>query len=411
MTEDRRSRCALTRRRVLALVLGSVLAASIPSGLRAGTLYWTAAREFPEYLIRRSGLDGSGLEDLSVKIEGGLGGIDVDANAERLYWIENGETERRIVRAQLDGSEREVLMTTESYLSRIDVDPSAGAVYFTASLPTGGAGIHRMDLAGGDARLVISVETSDFLVDGVQGWIYRVQEGAQGSSGTDIWRSLLDGSEQELVAHHRFEHHTTGIALDSKAGKIYWATVDYTSQTQLVQSANVDGSEVSTLTTANSGLDDWPVFLDLDLADRRLYWVNGEDGVFYRMSLDGGEAEELFEDPGAYGPFDIVILPTSEIPPLPIAFRRGDANGDGVVDIADPIRTLGTLFSRFAPFECGDAADADDDGTLSITDAVLSLIYLFRGDRSLPPPGPTDCGLDPTPLDSPGCIKYESCSA
>ena len=50
---------------------------------------------------------------------------------------------------------------------------------------------------------------------------------------------------------------------------------------------------------------------------------------------------------------------------------------------------------------CLDAADADDNGALELTDAVYSLGYQFLGDPNPapPPPGEVDCGPDPTPDD------------
>jgi len=118
------------------------------------------------------------------------------------------------------------------------------------------------------------------------------------------------------IIHHPFEHHTTGIALDPLGRKIYWATVDYReSHAQIIQRANLDGSAVEDVTAANPGLDDWPVFIDLDLRQRMAYWVNGEDGVFYRVRLDGGEAERLHEDAGPYGPFDLAWVRPRKAPP------------------------------------------------------------------------------------------------
>ncbi len=60
-------------------------------------------------------------------------------------------------------------------------------------------------------------------------------------------------------------------------------------------------------------------------------------------------------------------------------FRRGDANADGVITIADAIALLGFLFSREGPVRCSDAADANDDGILSISDAVAILRRYFAG--------------------------------
>ena len=85
-------------------------------------------------------------------------------------------------------------------------------------------------------------------------------------------------------------------------------------------------------------------------------------------------------------------------------FVRGDVNGDGVIDIADPIANLSALFGNGASAVlCLDAADANDDGTRDIADAIFQLQSLFAGSApELPPPGP-DCGSDPTGSDPLDC--------
>lgn len=77
-------------------------------------------------------------------------------------------------------------------------------------------------------------------------------------------------------------------------------------------------------------------------------------------------------------------------------FRRGDANGDSKVDITDALVTLGYLFLGDAEPPCLDSADADDSGRLDIADAVRVLGYRFFGAEAPPEPGPAGCGEDPT---------------
>jgi hypothetical protein len=88
-------------------------------------------------------------------------------------------------------------------------------------------------------------------------------------------------------------------------------------------------------------------------------------------------------------------------------FRRGDANGDGAMDIADGIIILGYLFGTSA-IDCFDAADANDDGNLNIADAIATLAALFNGGPLPPSPGPNNCDLDPTD-DFLGCGSYDGC--
>jgi len=85
-------------------------------------------------------------------------------------------------------------------------------------------------------------------------------------------------------------------------------------------------------------------------------------------------------------------------------FIRGDAAGDGRLDLADPIRILGFLFGG-AILECEDTADLDDDGLLLLNDPIYLLNYLFSGGP--PPEAPFFCcGADPTPRDGISCETY-----
>ncbi|MBI2448933.1 right-handed parallel beta-helix repeat-containing protein [Candidatus Pacearchaeota archaeon] len=92
-------------------------------------------------------------------------------------------------------------------------------------------------------------------------------------------------------------------------------------------------------------------------------------------------------------------------------FIRGDSNNDGAIDISDAIVTLGFLFTSEGNVTCKDAADANDDGDLDISDPINILGFLFLGDpSSLPQPYP-DIGIDPTP-ETPelGCEFYSQVS-
>ncbi|HNR98938.1 MAG TPA: dockerin type I repeat-containing protein [Planctomycetota bacterium] len=89
------------------------------------------------------------------------------------------------------------------------------------------------------------------------------------------------------------------------------------------------------------------------------------------------------------------------------AFRRGDANADGVTNIADAVFALAYMFTQGAAPSCPDTADANDDGTLDISDVVAVLRYLFTG-GSIPLPGAQVCGPDPT-SDTLGRCVYTAC--
>jgi len=86
-----------------------------------------------------------------------------------------------------------------------------------------------------------------------------------------------------------------------------------------------------------------------------------------------------------------------EITFVPILFKRGDANGDERVDISDAITLLKFLFINGGEPPCLDAADAEDNGFLNITDVLVILNDFFRDGTGIPDPGPFSCGTDPTP--------------
>ena len=88
-------------------------------------------------------------------------------------------------------------------------------------------------------------------------------------------------------------------------------------------------------------------------------------------------------------------------------FIRGDANQDGLLNIADPVEMLDLLFGVNPSVSCADALDANDDGGANIADPVYVLGRLFSAGP--PPAAPyPDCGLDPTP-DSLGCATHSAC--
>jgi hypothetical protein len=79
-------------------------------------------------------------------------------------------------------------------------------------------------------------------------------------------------------------------------------------------------------------------------------------------------------------------------------FVRGDANNDGIVDVADVVFNFVYQFLLGPAPVCEDAADFDDDGLINITDPVFLLLYIFSDGISPPSPFP-DCGLEPVPDD------------
>jgi len=81
------------------------------------------------------------------------------------------------------------------------------------------------------------------------------------------------------------------------------------------------------------------------------------------------------------------------VPGFTYGFQRGDANDDGSLDISDAMRILMFLFAGVEAPPCLDAADSTDSEVIDLSDAVRLLDFLFRGDPPPPTPFPQH-GLD-----------------
>ncbi len=79
-----------------------------------------------------------------------------------------------------------------------------------------------------------------------------------------------------------------------------------------------------------------------------------------------------------------------------VIFKRGDANRDGGMNIADAVYILQNLFAQGPAILCPDAADSNDDEGVNIADAVYILQNLFAQGPAIPAPGPDACGSDTT---------------
>ncbi len=113
-----------------------------------------------------------------------------------------------------------------------------------------------------------------------------------------------------------------------------------------------------------------------------------------------GRGAPIFTDIGAFesqGPDACGTTP-------PARFLRGEANGDGSIDLTDAVAVLFVLFAGLES-NCEDALDCDDSGQLDTTDAVFLLEYLFRGGAAPPAPAGSP-GVDPTEDGDPlGCER------
>lgn len=104
----------------------------------------------------------------------------------------------------------------------------------------------------------------------------------------------------------------------------------------------------------------------------------------------------------------VITMLSSDLSGTGSDFIRGDVVPDGDINIVDVSQHL---ILQFAPGQdpslCLDALDANDDGSVDISDAIYMLSFLFEGGPQMPAPTGT-CGTDDT-VDNLICQEFEGC--
>ncbi|UCH49236.1 MAG: DUF4347 domain-containing protein, partial [Betaproteobacteria bacterium] len=161
---------------------------------------------------------------------------------------------------------------------RSDQEPDWSAVL---AAPVANDSTVSIDEHSANAMLVTTVDATGetegnysevYWVDKFDGAIYKAN--ADGTGGTT---TVLTGISNPV-----------GLAVDNNGGKIYWTTNESGSASR-IQSANLDGSNVTDLVT---GLVD-PDNIALDLINNKMYWTDDGDGQIRRANLDGSGVESL----------------------------------------------------------------------------------------------------------------------
>ncbi len=95
-----------------------------------------------------------------------------------------------------------------------------------------------------------------------------------------------------------------------------------------------------------------------------------------------------------------IVVPVSD-------FTRGDADANGELEFADGVIMITLRAPGGQQPPCMDAADANDDGRVTLADALYMLDFLF-GIGPPPPPPFTECGEDET-ADELSCLSFPAC--
>src|SRR5690606_7297018 len=125
-----------------------------------------------------------------------------------------------------------------------------------------------------------------------------------------------------------------------------------------------------------------------------------EDGVWTISVVVDDDCPELAPDATC-----TEVIAISGIGP----FIRGDTDGNGTINLNDPVLVLNWLFTDGRAPVCVAAADPNGQGSINITSAVYVLQWLFVGGP--PPLPPNECGVSSLASDAmhgceEACVPY-----
>ena len=277
----------------------------VRKGRSEGELYWIQERFGLGYQIKKARLDGSRIKVLlSVRDDRTpLGGFAVDEQHRLIYWTEGSYRfgTGRILRANLDGTDRRTITEiSEGEHIDIAIDGGRNRIYWTA-----GASIWRATLDGLAKTEILTLSSGDLrsiALDDVEEKIYYVRTSDSGD--WELGQANLDGTQVRRVAIFIPPRTSNGIpkdiALDSVAGRIYWATPRYRAyrSTSHVVSAPLDGRGESGVHVAEEFASVENVAISEHLGGM-IYWTStygpGAEDIYRRAITPSGTTSAPIE--------------------------------------------------------------------------------------------------------------------
>ena len=273
-----------SRSRIIVVAVALIAVASIQS-THAGKIYWSTMDSSDPALLRAE-LDGT---DIETVVSGNTKGLAVGAVDRKVYWghFSLPTQGNSIRRANLSGSNPEILVDLWAISPLyIALDRNRGRYYVALGAFEDCGGILRFNMhdtgQGGNGVQVTSDCAIGVAVDSAAAKLYWTMN----EPAPMILRANLDGSDVETVLNPG--HFVVGIDLDPVRGKVYWTQ----SGTDQILRADFDGSNQETLVT---GEENRAHGLALDLRAGKVYWSwdTYEVEEIRRANLDGSNPETV----------------------------------------------------------------------------------------------------------------------
>ncbi|MDB5105973.1 MAG: 3-hydroxyacyl-CoA dehydrogenase [Fibrobacteres bacterium] len=263
--------------------------------LRSNGAVMTAAADGsnPKALITGQGLKGPD-------------GVAVDAPHGKIYWtnMNEGTDQGSLQRADLDGSHVEYVIKPGGAHTpkQLQIDPVHGRLYWCNR---DGFTLARSRLDGTEPEILVTglQNPVGMALDVGKGLFYFSDKNAQ-----TIQRASMDGAPGSLTGRKDIEILFSGLtrpidlALDLGQGKIYWTDRDEGTvhRAPIGIPAGKTAADRGDIETLARGLNT-PIGMALDLKAGKMYWTEGGNGAVGRANLDGSGKEILV--PGRTGSF------------------------------------------------------------------------------------------------------------
>jgi len=233
-------------------------------------------------------------------------GIEVDVSAGKMYWTDMGpggaadksvaDKDGRIMRADLDGRNIETLVhkgitTTPKQLT---LDVAGGKVYWCDRGDVGDKNVDpkimRANLDGSEVEILVSTDLMSpvgIALDLANGKVYFTDRYAN-----NIKRANLDGTDVEIVV--KDTEYPVDLAIDYKSRSIYWTAREAGG----IYRADVDGNNIdgTGLAPIISGILA-PIGVTIDRENNKLYYteviVKAQSGHIWQSDMDGSNARKI----------------------------------------------------------------------------------------------------------------------
>ncbi|XP_074659791.1 low-density lipoprotein receptor-related protein 6-like [Tubulanus polymorphus] len=233
--------------------------------------------------LRRISLDTSDFTDVVLQLNDikHAIAIDYDAIDRMVYWTD--DEVQLIRRAKLDGSDQEVIVSTEvEHPDGIAVDWIARNLYWT---DTGTDRIEVARLNGTSRKVLISDDLKEpraITLDPVAGLMYWTDWG----DAPKIERANLDGSNRQMLVNTSLGW-PNGLAIDFDLRRIYWGDA----KEDKIEMSNMDGTGRNVL--VNKQL---PHIFGFSLLGNYIYWTDWQRRSIERVNKLTGVGREVIID-------------------------------------------------------------------------------------------------------------------